>query len=553
MKRSVSKSVLPGGAVLLLWSIGAVGQTAAPAPAPRPTIAPVVAQSPTTAPQVVTIVHRLNGIKLLRLLRRASGDKNTVATVNNSFTIDNEVHTNILAGLAMGDGRTIVAWLPQAQAEIEASLGIPQGLMAPMPPGTPVANPELPPMAPVPPNASHLTVLARDGRELRARYIGLDGQTGISVLRIGGVGFAIPNIEIEKAFPNSEIHNAVMGQRLRLFAPEGAARTSAMAAGKVYVRVGESEVRVARVPALDSGISGRLIAQATNLSPAVVGGIAIDDAGHTVGIVESVTGAQASIIPLEAIRLATKRVIERQSSVPRPLLGVRGEAIGFVPRDQLLLKGWPLAEAMALLGKKQGIMLTSVAPGTPAAKARLRPGDVILSINEKDIKSAQDFSTLMAQCVVEVPVRFTIARPDQATPEAITVKLADVMNFNFRMELEAPHFKAFQAAAAGRASKALAPDLLTGLGIETIAFDPRAAARLRAQSGLVVVALDREGVAYRAGVREGDVIETIDNHITSHRAGVETSSQTSQTIVLGIVRNGQRSRITIQRQPEKKD
>jgi S1-C subfamily serine protease len=319
------------------------------------------------------------------------------------------------------------------------------------------------------------------------------------------------------------------------------------------VRVGESEVRVARVPALESGITGRLIAQATNLSPAVVGGIAIDDAGQTVGIVESVTGAQASIIPLEAIRLATKRVIERQSSVPRPLLGVRGEAIGFVPRDQLLLKGWPLAEATALLGKKQGIMLTSVAPGTPAARARLRPGDVILSINEKDIKSAQDFSKLMAQCVADVPVRFTIARPDQATPEAITVKLADVMNFNFRMELEAPHFKAFHAAAAGKVVKAMAPDPLAGLGIETIAFDPRAAARLRAQSGLVVVAVDHEGIAYRGGVREGDVIETIDNHIISQRTGVGAPAQASQTIVLGIVRNGQRSQIKIQLQPEKKD
>jgi len=89
---------------------------------------------------------------------------------------------------------------------------------------------------------------------------------------------------------------------------------------------------------------------AANLSPSVIGGIAIDDAGLTVGIIESVSGNDASIIPLSTIRQAAKRVLERQASVPRPLLGVRGEAIGFMPQSQLLSNGWRLPEATALLG-----------------------------------------------------------------------------------------------------------------------------------------------------------------------------------------------------------
>jgi len=551
MKRSIREVLLGTAALLLICAVNAAGQVSAPAPAPAATPvprlhpSPLVVESSTVAPQVVTIVHRLNGIKFLRLLRRASGEKNTVATLNNAFTIGDEVHTNILAGLALDDGRTIAAWLPQAEAELESSFFFP-GAAPPVPPGAPTPSRSVAAMPPLLPGSSHLSVVARDGKELRARYVGLDWHTGISILRISGSGFAISAVETETA--------VVSGQRLRLFAPEGAPKTAATAAGRVYVRVGESEARIAKIHRVATGAIDRLVAHATNLSPALVGGIAIDDAGVTVGIVESVTETEASILPLAAIRLAAKRVIERQSSVPRPLLGVRGEAIGFVPRDQLLLRGWPLAEATALLGKKQGIMLTSVVPGTPAALARLRPGDVILSINEKDITSAQDFSALIGQCETEIPVRFTIARPDQATPEAITVKLADAFNFTFKMEFEAPQVRAVQAASAGRVAKAMAPDPLAGLGIETIAFAPRAAARLHAQSGLVVVSVDREGAAYRGGVREGDVIETIDNRtISQRRPGPGSPVQSSQTIVLGIVRNGQRSQITIQRQDEKKD
>jgi S1-C subfamily serine protease len=234
------------------------------------------------------------------------------------------------------------------------------------------------------------------------------------------------------------------------------------------------------------------------------------------------------------------------------LLGVRGEAIGFVPRSQLLLNGWPLAEAMALQDKRQGIMLTDVFPGTPAALARFRPGDVILRINEKDIESAQEFSEYMRECETAIPVKFTVARPNQTSPQAITVKLTDAMNFTFTMEYEWPH-PVRMPAAVGKTARPAPPDPLAGLGIETLAFAPRAAARLRAQSGLVVVSVDPKGLGYRGGVREGDVIETIDNRtISQRRPGVGAPVELRQTSVLGIVRAGQRSQITIQRQDEKK-
>ena len=524
------------------------GQTKATTPSQNPSQnspqnpVPVVTEKRTEAPQVVTIVHRLNGIKLLRLLGRLSGEMNTVSTLNNSFAIADEVHTNIIAGLALEDGHTIAVWLPQAEAEVEAPFAFAAPGMPALPPGTPTAIPSFPGVAPLPPGASHLTVFARDGNEQRARYIGLDGQTGISVLRINGLGTGIPRSE--------SAATVVAGQRVRLFAPESVAQTPALAPGRVYVRVGASEAKVAQIVRSDSGRIEQLTVRGLNLSPTVIGGVVIDDAGVTVGIVQGIAGNDASIIPLETIRMAARRVIERQSSVPRPLLGVRGEALGSIPVAQMLLKGWPSNEASALWEKRVGIMLTAVVPGTPAAFASLRPGDVILRVNENDVRSAQDFSALLSQCEAATPVKFTVAKPNQASPQAVTVKLTDAFNFAFKMELEgfAPRIP-----RVPRSPRAATAEPLATMGIETLAFGPRAAARLGAQSGLLVVWVKPESIAYRGGVREGDVIETVDNRVIARRApGAEAVIQESKTVVLGIVRDGQRIRITVQKPNEKK-
>ncbi|MEO8435943.1 MAG: PDZ domain-containing protein [Pyrinomonadaceae bacterium] len=546
MKRGTSKISSFRVAVLLAACSslpGVLGQTVPTPPAKAP--AAVVAESRVEAPQVVTIVHRINGIALLRLLGRMSGDMNTVATLNESFAITNEVHTNIIAGLALDDGKTIAAWLPRAKAELDAPIGFPSTPMPPNPDGNPGpgVSPALPSMASLPGFGSHLTVFGSDGRERKAVYLGFDAPTGLSVLRVGELSVAVPQKETEGRLIN--------GQELRLFAPQSVAQTRTMPPGRVYVRIGANEVRVKQVTRNITGRIERLTASGSSLSPAVIGGVAIDDAGVTVGIVQGITGNEASIIPLDSIRKAAKRVIERRSSVPRPFLGVRGEAIASMPQSEFLLKGWSPEAANSLLQKRRGIMLSAVVPGTPAAFALLRPGDVILSINEQDVTSAQEFSSLIGQCEAATPVKFTVARPGRTAPEAITVKLTEVFNQTFKMEYQWPEFKAGQAA---KPLPAPPPFALAPLGIETLAFSPRAAARLRAQGGRFVVWVDPASIAFRSGVREGDVIENIDMRTTVHRRpGGEALGQTNNTIVLRIVRNGQRIHVVMEKDDLKKN
>jgi C-terminal processing protease CtpA/Prc len=54
------------------------------------------------------------------------------------------------------------------------------------------------------------------------------------------------------------------------------------------------------------------------------------------------------------------------------------------------------------------------------------------------------------------------------------------------------------------------PNGLQQFGVETMALSPKVASQLGAQGGLLVVAVQPESRAAKGGLREGDVIETID-------------------------------------------
>ena len=100
--------------------------TAAQTPAPSPerhrtppakTAARVIVQNKPPAPQVVTILHTINGIKAIRMVINTE-QAEALAELDKAFNLEGEVHTNVIAGLALDDGQTIAAWLPEAEAEM---------------------------------------------------------------------------------------------------------------------------------------------------------------------------------------------------------------------------------------------------------------------------------------------------------------------------------------------------------------------------------------------------------------------------------------------------
>ena len=90
--------------MICLISLGVHASAAGQTSAPAQTKPPRAETSAASASQVVTIVHRLNGLKMFRLLLRSQEQVEAIANLNEGFNFTDDVHTNIIAGLAMDDG-----------------------------------------------------------------------------------------------------------------------------------------------------------------------------------------------------------------------------------------------------------------------------------------------------------------------------------------------------------------------------------------------------------------------------------------------------------------
>ena len=198
-----------------------------------------------------------------------------------------------------------------------------------------------------------------------------------------------------------------------------------------------------------------------------------------------------------------------------------------------MANGWREDQLPELFEKQIGILLTSVLPGTPAAAAKLRAGDVIVRVNQDEVKSAEEFSTLLCDIGSGEQVRFLIKRPGATAPLRVEVKLAGSFEpFEYRFEM--PAF-AFPRGWQG----------LEGLGIETVALTAKVASQLGAQGGLLVVAIQRDSAAAKSGVREGDVIESIDGRLA--RAGARAFMLARQKKhVVSLVRDREKKQVVVE-------
>jgi S1-C subfamily serine protease len=572
------KSQLPLLALLLFAAVSVTAQPQAkpkapPAPPARPA-APADAPRPAPPPpQIVTVLHRLSGIKLMRWLHRTGAPVAAVVELENESASDADMHVSITAGFTVGDGQNIVASLPRAEAEAEISAA---GHKLPEASAQSAAQSDIA----QPSQAADMTVVRPDGSQWTALYVGLDGLTGLSLLRIDGQ--KLPSM------PDASEEKLTIGQRVRLYAPEPAGKADARPASNLYLRIGEIEGRLTAITRSPLGRITHLTVRASNLSPSINGAIAINDAGETVGIVETSSTSEARILPAQLARRAAERVLARRSSVPRPVLGVRGRAVTTASLVQFTMGGWSQAEAIALMGKGKGLLLTTVVPNTPAAWADLRPGDIILSVNNSEIKSAEDFSYVLSESGGD-NLLFTVLRGEKIKPFGPStmqpfpafdssiinsiptmppippiklkpfklsslhkplVPIAVPVNFDFFFKPSSS--SDFQYFFAPQARKPGHADPFARRGMETIPLAETAAESRGARAGVLVISVAPSSEASVAGLREGDVIETVNGRLLAQPSRTDASFAPDTSLSLGIVRRGQRLTVTLPAKEKKR-
>jgi serine protease Do len=389
---------------------------AAPAHTRPPQLAPA-APVPPPPPRVVTVVHRLSGWRLLSALAASAPP----ALELDDLPSATDVHTNVVAGFLSDDNRTVVVRLPRAEAAFGATI-LPSSSGGFFPQGVATGR-------------SEFTLVLGDGQQVPANFVGLDSATGLSLLE------AARPVSVGASGDEGHTEDPTVGQRVVLYAPAPVSPATPVARmapaarpgpsgdeGVVYAGIGQAEARLTGVTRTPAGLPFAVTASAANLGPAWAGAVATDLTGSLVGIVAQTGAGGTQIVPVENMRRAIERVKATRSSVPQPWLGARGDAAFNAPLEFWVNQGWEPDRAFSLIKNKRGVLLTSVAPGTPAALAGLRPGDLIAGVGGRDVTTVQDFSQALKEQPLGSAVEFTVLRAPAQAPIRVPVQLSATRN-----------------------------------------------------------------------------------------------------------------------------
>jgi serine protease Do len=225
-----------------------------------------------------------------------------------------------------------------------------------------------------------------DGTEVRVDIVGADPLSDLAVLRARS---ATP-----PAATLGDADQLVVGQLVVAVGnPLGLA--GSVTAGVVSA--------LGRALPVRSGRTGRVIEDVIQtdaaLNPGNSGGALADATGHVVGINTAVAGIGLGLaVPMNA---TTRRIIATllaDGRVRRAYLGVIGMPAP-VP-----------AQVADRAGQREGLRLVEVVPGSPAAQAGLRNGDLVLTVGRKQITDAQGIQRQLFGDAIGTPLPITALR-----------------------------------------------------------------------------------------------------------------------------------------------
>jgi serine protease Do len=191
-----------------------------------------------------------------------------------------------------------------------------------------------------------------------------------------------------------------------------------------------------------------------------------------------------------------------------------------------------------------------VEPGSPAQKAGLMPGDVLVRFGRQEIKTAPQFVQLVQNSPLGSEVELDILR--QGRPVGVTRAVIGARKpLQNRNRLSLSLTGAFNATAKGMVPEFAprSPRLLMGLSTELLTPPLADALQMPGKTGLLVLDVARKMPADQAGVLAGDVIVSIDGQPVIDAPGFASFLMThpwGQQSVLKLLRKGAEHTIVVQ-------
>jgi serine protease Do len=349
-------------------------------------------------------------------------------------------------------------------------------------------------------NATTVRVTLSDERELDAKVKGRDARLDIAVLELQGA---------------KNLPHVALG------------RSDALRVGEYVVAIGNpfglgNTVTMGIVSAkgreLGAGPYDDFIQTDASINPGNSGGPLFDSRGEVVGISTAIVAAAQGIgfaIPIDALKDVLPQLLEK-GSVSR---GKLGAAIQGVDAQ--------LAKALGI-EKPRGALVTDIESGSAAAKAGIKPGDIITTVDATPVTHAHDLPRLIARRAPGEHVTLTVIGKNKETRK-VAVTLDELRDRGAGQEDE-------RALGGARGPT----DLQRDFGME-LGDDPK--------EGVVIRGVDPGSTAADA-VEPGDVIVEVNGAPTKSARDAASrmrDTKKDRPLLLKVLRNGHPIFVAIER------
>jgi Do/DeqQ family serine protease len=344
--------------------------------------------------------------------------------------------------------------------------------------------------------ASQVKVALSDKREFDADIVLRDQRSDLAVLRIKGAHERFPTLEFGDS-DKLQVGDVV----LAIGDPFGVGQTvtHGIVSALARTQVGSSDYQF-------------FIQTDAPINPGNSGGALVDMTGHLIGInsaIASSSGGSEGIgfaIPANLVRIVVASAESGSSSVKRPWLGAKLQEVTPDIADSLGLKA------------PSGALVASVAADSPAARAGIKTGDLLVSVDGVAIEDPNAFDYRFATKPLGGTAKIGLIRQGRQTTVSVALQpLPETPRDEVSISARSP----FAGATVANLSPALADELH---------LDTQA-------QGVVITSVADGSTAQSIGFRPGDIVVNVNNEKIARSADLDR-----------IAKSGSRSwRITVQR------